>query len=497
MGVKYDYILDALRVSDESSSSWGSITGTLSAQTDLQTALNGKYSTSNPSGYITSSSLSAYWKKDGSSTPATGNWELGDNIFYVGAQTGGPVAQTDSPYSTSFTTTYKPIQPGSISGQEANYNDNINDQYGDGNIYDIYNNNIGYIDYTTGVYTDYSGDTINIINYTQNVPINHKVILDFNSGGKVFIGSGSGDTYYNENNGATFTINGQGKQGWLNIATNDGTNGSSAGIGYDDGKFKFGNNDWVGFNASVQGAGTRYFEIYANSGINYKVHLSDDVLLLQFNKTDIRGGIYDTTNSTGFGSSGQVLTSNGSGWSWQTAGGSQTPWTSNIDANGYVLIDNHVSGSNSLQLDDGGGNLNISSSGSSVLAGATQAELVSGSNYITASNTQIGFVVSGVAQMSAGNGLWSLMDGITLNTEGGGSKMVAINPYNGPNGGGDGATFFSFNLAPANVLRVDGYGMMLAPMSQPSSPNEGQMYVDNSSGNHLYIYLNGNWNLII
>lgn len=39
---------------------WGSITGTLSSQTDLQTALNGKYSTSNPAGYITSAALSGY-----------------------------------------------------------------------------------------------------------------------------------------------------------------------------------------------------------------------------------------------------------------------------------------------------------------------------------------------------------------------------------------------------------------------------------------------------
>jgi hypothetical protein len=39
---------------------WGSITGTLSSQTDLQTALDGKYSTTNPAGYITSAALSGY-----------------------------------------------------------------------------------------------------------------------------------------------------------------------------------------------------------------------------------------------------------------------------------------------------------------------------------------------------------------------------------------------------------------------------------------------------
>ncbi|MFZ9992412.1 MAG: hypothetical protein ACO3J6_08385 [Opitutales bacterium] len=39
---------------------WGGITGTLSDQTDLQSALDGKYSTTNPAGYITSSALSGY-----------------------------------------------------------------------------------------------------------------------------------------------------------------------------------------------------------------------------------------------------------------------------------------------------------------------------------------------------------------------------------------------------------------------------------------------------
>jgi hypothetical protein len=38
---------------------WGGITGTLSAQTDLQTALDGKYSTSNPSGFQTASQVTS------------------------------------------------------------------------------------------------------------------------------------------------------------------------------------------------------------------------------------------------------------------------------------------------------------------------------------------------------------------------------------------------------------------------------------------------------
>ncbi len=55
---------------------WGTITGTLSSQTDLQTALDGKYSTSNPAGYITSSALTGYatesWVTAGF-YPLTGN----------------------------------------------------------------------------------------------------------------------------------------------------------------------------------------------------------------------------------------------------------------------------------------------------------------------------------------------------------------------------------------------------------------------------------------
>ncbi len=45
---------------DSAGVAWGGITGTLSSQTDLQTALDGKYSTTNPAGYITSAALSPY-----------------------------------------------------------------------------------------------------------------------------------------------------------------------------------------------------------------------------------------------------------------------------------------------------------------------------------------------------------------------------------------------------------------------------------------------------
>jgi hypothetical protein len=46
--------------------SWGNITGTLSNQTDLQTALDGKYSTSNPAGYLNTSTADLIYQKQSS-----------------------------------------------------------------------------------------------------------------------------------------------------------------------------------------------------------------------------------------------------------------------------------------------------------------------------------------------------------------------------------------------------------------------------------------------
>lgn len=56
-GIKWNKVLS---VTSSSNSVWGSITGTLSNQTDLQSALDSKYDTSNPDGYITTASLTPY-----------------------------------------------------------------------------------------------------------------------------------------------------------------------------------------------------------------------------------------------------------------------------------------------------------------------------------------------------------------------------------------------------------------------------------------------------
>lgn len=65
---------------DSSGVAWGAITGTLSAQTDLQSALDGKYPlTGNPSGFITSSALTGY---------ATESWVTSQGYLTSSALTG-------------------------------------------------------------------------------------------------------------------------------------------------------------------------------------------------------------------------------------------------------------------------------------------------------------------------------------------------------------------------------------------------------------------------
>ena len=62
---------------------WGAITGTLSAQTDLSTALAGKYSTTNPAGYIdlTTAGLYFYPLTGNPNSFATQAWVIGQNYL--------------------------------------------------------------------------------------------------------------------------------------------------------------------------------------------------------------------------------------------------------------------------------------------------------------------------------------------------------------------------------------------------------------------------------
>ena len=69
---------------------WGQITGTLSSQTDLASALAGKYSTTNPAGYIDLTTAGLYFY------PLTGNpndfatqaWVIGQNYLTIGSLAG-------------------------------------------------------------------------------------------------------------------------------------------------------------------------------------------------------------------------------------------------------------------------------------------------------------------------------------------------------------------------------------------------------------------------
>jgi hypothetical protein len=59
-GTYSSWVVNVGGVTPATSVAWGSITGTLSAQTDLQTALDLKYDASNPAAYIDASALSSY-----------------------------------------------------------------------------------------------------------------------------------------------------------------------------------------------------------------------------------------------------------------------------------------------------------------------------------------------------------------------------------------------------------------------------------------------------
>lgn len=86
------------------SATWGNITGTLSNQTDLQSALDDKYDASNPNGYINASALTGY---------ATEQWVTNQN--YVNGTT---LATTLLDYvtNTSLATTLADYQPLLVSG---------------------------------------------------------------------------------------------------------------------------------------------------------------------------------------------------------------------------------------------------------------------------------------------------------------------------------------------------------------------------------------------
>jgi len=104
---------------DSAGVAWGGITGTLSSQTDLQTALDGKYSTTNPAGYITSSALTGY----ATETFVTSQGYITSAALspYLTSATAASTYQTLSGMSSYLTTsaaasTYAPIASPTFTG---------------------------------------------------------------------------------------------------------------------------------------------------------------------------------------------------------------------------------------------------------------------------------------------------------------------------------------------------------------------------------------------
>lgn len=91
-------------------------------------------------------------------------------------------AYADYPVTLSFTTTFLGITPSSIGGAETDFGDYIYDD-GSGNVLrGVDDEIIGTIDYTSGIYTDISGDQITTFTYiTSNYQL-----FNVNSAGNVF-----------------------------------------------------------------------------------------------------------------------------------------------------------------------------------------------------------------------------------------------------------------------------------------------------------------------
>ena len=106
-----------------------------------------------------------------------------------------------------------------------------------------------------------------------------------------------------------------------------------------------------------------------------------------------------------------VLTNNGAGvLSWGAAGGSQTPWTSNISAAGYTLFGNSTSG----------GNLTLAST-----SNATKGKILFGTSAYDEVNNQLG-----IGTTSPGYPL-DVVGAINSQVTGASVNFVAQNPGNG------------------------------------------------------------------
>ena len=305
--------------------------------------------------------------------------------------------------------------------------------------------------------------------------VGNTTTIDIYPQGAAYFGAGGSGSYY-QSSGSTVSINGQGKQGWIAF---DDSAGHAAGLGFDGGEFKFDNGDWGHIWMSLSG-GTRYINLGANNGNTYNLYISEDTAVFNFATTDIRGGIYDTTNGTGFGTSGYVLTTNGSGWSWQSAGGGggvSNPLTSNLDVYGYSLVDTHVGGSNSFQLDSGTYDTNLTSYGQLILTGSTNVQMISGGTALSAdpyygANLSCGGVATFVLGHQYG------LDGFILNTQGG--YGAYMNPYQG-----GGFQFFSFDTPAVNIVSIQGYGMTTGNTGNLGPNANANSWID-QSGNILF-----------
>jgi ribosomal protein L35AE/L33A len=270
-----DFTVQTTAYTGTSATSWGSITGTLSAQTDLANALSAKYDATNPAGYITSSALSGYLL---SSTAASTYYPLTNPSGYITSS-----ALTGYAQLSGATFTGKINLPTRTAGGTSYLNlgaitDNVTppSTLVEGDIFFIDSDstvgasNVRLV-YTaknfSGVLTNYSVAVLqnanfftqpNTISCTHGTNAALTLTQNGNGGGVRLTNNGTGDSLYIDNGtpDVAFTVNTNGRVG-VGVAPD-----TTAAISIDAGGIKF--NDGT-FQTTAAGAAWTQGEIYAHS----------------------------------------------------------------------------------------------------------------------------------------------------------------------------------------------------------------------------------------
>lgn len=128
----------------------------------------------------------------------------------------------------------------------------------------------------TGINFTFNNTTGHIVG-SQTFDNNLTVAADLAVQGSGYFGSGGIGGF--QKNGSTVALAPPGKPGFVAL---DDTGGHGAFFGFDGGKLKMDNGDWVTFILSIAGAGTRSMIIAANPNLINNLTISEDTITHQF-----------------------------------------------------------------------------------------------------------------------------------------------------------------------------------------------------------------------